>query len=312
METKQILDNLQACACNYHIDAIDNPGFSLETINPLRHNYHQHPLLQMDNLSALAKRLVVSDQCRFIARDTKADSVFDHKKQSLDGWGIEEVFQHIDEPGSWVAINNVQTDALYHQFIMDMMPSVQHLIPHYDQVFDVRAYLFISSPPSITPFHIDTENNFWLQIHGRKTIHLWDRHNTEVLPTRAVEKFVINGGDLSMVILKKEHMSHSIAFNAGPGDGVYFPSTTPHMTRSDTSWVNPDDKVSVSLALTFYNESTKRTAYVHTVNDYMRRIGLKPLPPRQSHTIDALKYPAGQLLVEMKRLLRHYSVPRGF
>lgn len=312
-KAQEATNNLQQYICDYCIDAVDESGFSLEKINPLRHNYHQHPLLQMDNLAALAKRLMASDQCRFISRDTKIDSVFDHKNQSQDGRAIEEVFQRIEEPGSWVAIYNIQTDAIYSQFIRDAMASVRHLIPNYSTVFDVRAYLFISSPPSITPYHIDTENNFWLQIHGRKTINLWNRDDPDILPTRAVEKFIINGGDLSMVVLKEEHMQHRIEFDAGPGDGVYFPSTTPHLTRSDTSWVKADNHVTVSLALTFYNDATRRTAYVHSINDYLRRfLGREPLPPRQSHTIDMLKYPAGQLLVEMKRRLHHYTVPRGF
>ena len=298
---------------HHFIEAMDQSKFTLDKISPFKHNWHLHPLFQIDNLAELAKRLALTDQCRFIKRDTKIDSPFDHTNKNYDGKNIEDVFKHIEESRSWVALYNVQTDEIYRQFIRDMLASAQHLIPNYNKIFDVRAYLFISAPPSVTPFHIDNENNFWLQIHGRKTLNVWDRHDQEIIPADVVEKFIVNGGDLQKVVFKEENLSKSFEFDSGPGDGVYFPSTTPHMTRSDTSWVNPGNGVTASIGLTFYTPETRKVAYVHSFNNFLRRfLGSQPRPPRQSNNIDRLKYPLGRVLVEMKRSLRNYKLPTGF
>ena len=128
-----------------------------------------------------------------------------------------------------------------------------------------------------------------------------------------VEKFIVNGGDLQKVVFKEENLSKSYEFDSGPGDGIYFPSTTPHMTRSDTSWVNQGNGVTASIGLTFYTPETRKAAYVHSFNNFLRRfLGAQPLPPRQSSNIDTLKYPLGRVLVKMKQILRNYKLPTGF
>jgi hypothetical protein len=38
-----------------------------------------------------------------------------------------------------------------------------------------EAFIFVSSPKAVTPYHLDLEYNFLLQIHGTKTFHVFDR-----------------------------------------------------------------------------------------------------------------------------------------
>ena len=40
-------------------------------------------------------------------------------------------------------------------------------------MFRREGFIFISSPGSITPFHMDPEYNFLLQIRGEKQISIW-------------------------------------------------------------------------------------------------------------------------------------------
>ena len=48
-------------------------------------------------------------------------------------------------------------------------------------------------------------------------------------------------------------------FECGPGDGAYFPSTTPHMTESRPEW-NQGDSLSISVGMVFYSNVTRRDA----------------------------------------------------
>ncbi len=297
---------------DFRIDVVDKERFALDRLGAIRHNYHQHPLMQMDRLAQLAKSLVATEQCRFIARDTKVSAAFQHEKQSLDGRNIDEVFRNIEEPGSWVALYNVQTDPTYDRFVRDVMASAGHIVESHEKVFDVRGFIFISAPPSVTPFHIDRENNFWLQIHGRKRLNVWDRNDDKIVAATDVERFIVFGG-LENVCLKDEMLARSAEFDCGPGEGVYFPSTTPHMTRSDASWTQPGNGVAVSIGIVFYTNVTRRNAYVHTINYMLRRyLGWQPRPPQQSALIDRLKYLVGRLAVGIRQRFRGYIPPPGF
>lgn len=93
-------------ACRVIADA----GFSLRRLGPIRHNYHRHPLMQLDRLEQLARSLMATDQCRFIVPGSTDPSKFEHKSRPADGRSVEEVFRRIDETGSWIALYNVQTD----------------------------------------------------------------------------------------------------------------------------------------------------------------------------------------------------------
>jgi hypothetical protein len=294
----------------YRID-VDDPGsFSTRRLVRIRHNYHQHPLLQLSRLGVLAKSLIATKQCRFIKPGITASSSFQHEDASPDGRTIDEVFRRIEEKDSWVALYNIQTDPVYKRFLWDVMKSAGHLVDHQEKVFDVRGFVFISAPPSVTPFHIDRENNFWMNIRGRKTISLWDHEDRDVVRARDVENFIVSRS-LGEVKLKDNMLAKSHNFDCGPGDGVYFPSTTPHMTRSDTSWVRPGDGVAVSIGIDFYTDRTRRDAHVYTVNRILRKLGLNPRAPHESEWIDRLKYTIGQPFVAMQRL-RGYKPPPGF
>ena len=295
----------------FRIDAADESRFSLGKLGAIRHNYHLHPLMQMDRLAQLAKSLVATEQCRFIAHDTTVSSEFHHEKESPDGRSIDEVFRRIEEPGSWVALYNVQTDPTYNLFVRDVMASASHIVDGHEKIFDVRGFIFISAPPSVTPLHIDRENNFWLQVHGRKTLNVWERSDHDVVTATDVEDFIVWGG--GAVRLKDEMLPSSIEFDCGPGDGVYFPSTTPHMTRSDRNWTQPGNGVAVSIGIVFYSDVTRRAAYVHTVNQLLRRhLGWQPRAPQQSALLDGVKYPFGRLAVAFKRRFRGYKPPPSF
>ncbi len=295
----------------YRVTVDADADFSMRRLCPIRHNYHEHPLMQLDRLAELAQSLMATKQCRFIVPGATDSSKFDHKDKPADGRSVEEVFRRMHEPGSWVALYNVQTDPVYSRFVWDVVKSADRIVQHQEKVYDVRGFVFISAPPSVTPFHIDRENNFWLQIRGRKTLSLWDRMDRQTVAARDVEEF-INFASLEKVRLTDEARSRAFNFDCGPGDGVYFPSTTPHMTHTDTSWVTPEDGVVISIGIVFYSNVTRRNAYVHALNGVLRRLGMQPRVAGTTEWVDRLKYPFGRGVVAARRLLRGYQPPPGF
>lgn len=285
--------------------------FSADNISLIKHDFYRHPLLQLDQLEALAHRLLPRKQCRFINPGAQQNSDFIHHAESPDGRDLSDVFRNISQPGSWVALYNAESDPKYAELVKEALSSVEHLVDRTQPgIFSPQAFIFISAPPSVTPFHIDRENNFWLQIHGRKIMNVWDSHDRTIIPANTVENFIVDKS-LQDVNLRDEFMEARNEWDLGPGEGVYFPSTSPHSTRTETDWVNSENAVSVSIGIVFYTETTRKHAYIHSFNRLARKFGISPKFPGESR-FDTAKYFLGTLIVGLKTKFRGYKPPTGF
>ena len=276
---------------------------STRRIEAFHHNFDEHPLMALPRLAQLAESLWPRGQCRFMVPEATVASplasVF--RLRSPDGRHIDDVFRQLDRPGTWVSLYNVESDPDYRALLAEVMAAACATIGRAHRgIFRVCGYLFISAPPSVTPFHIDRENNFWLQLRGHKTLTVWDRQDREVVSADAVETFILTGS-LDDVKLEGAMRARGHAFESGPGDGVFFPSTSPHMTVSDTSWTRPGDAVAVSLGVVFYTAETLRDARVHLCNRALRRLSLPARFPGEHRWLDASKAPVGALLARYRK-----------
>lgn len=280
----------------YRVRADDPARFSTHRIATLHHNFHEHPLFQVPELVKLGKELAPLGQCRFMRPGLTVASTIAHDSQHPDGRSIDEHFERMEEPGSSVALYNIEAIARYQALLLAIVDTLRGTVEREQpDIFMVNGFVFVSAPPSVTPFHIDRENNFWLQLHGRKILNVWDHQDRSIVPAEAVEDFIVTQS-LRKVRFSDELRSRSQEFHAGPGDGVYFPSTSPHMTRSEPDWTGPGDRVSISIGVTFYTSVTRRTARIHQVNRVLRKCGLSPAYPGESPAADALKASVGGLV----------------
>jgi hypothetical protein len=53
-----------------------------------------------------------------------------------------------------------------------------------------KAFIFVSSPGAVTPYHVDFEYNFLLQIRGDKNITVFDAFDRSLLSEVQRERFV--------------------------------------------------------------------------------------------------------------------------
>lgn len=290
----------------------DPASFSTHARSPLRHTFDQHPLMQLPALAQLAKDLAPTKQCRFIKPGATQSSTFEHDPAHPDGRQIDDVFSRMEEPGSWVALYNVETNPTYRAFLDEVMATVRPLIePEQPGIFNVGGFIFISAPPGVTPFHIDRENNFWLQVKGRKTMTVFDHTDRELVAGEAVDRFIMYGA-LEKVRLAEGMASRGRDYDVGPGDGVYFPSTSPHMTRTVPGWARPGDGISISIGVVFYTDVTRQAAYVHASNLLLRKLGLEPSQPGTSPLVDAVKARVGKVFVSANKVFKGYKPSVSF
>ncbi|MEL6548250.1 MAG: cupin-like domain-containing protein, partial [Myxococcota bacterium] len=260
-----------------------------------KHNAHEHPLMELARLRELAHFLMPQERCRFVTPDIRQDSAFDSSASPHDGRSLDDVFERIEEAGSWIALYRVEHHPDYARFVEEVISVVRPAVESQQgAILAVNGFIFISAPPSVTPFHIDRENNFWLQIRGRKTMTVFDAEDRELVPEHCAERFMIHRS-LEGVALEERYRSRGVDTRTQPGDGLYFPSLSPHMTESTTDWVQPGDGVSISIGVVFYTEHTRRMARVYQTNSVLRRLGYSPKAP--GHGSDRLKGSLGRALI---------------
>jgi hypothetical protein len=141
------------------------------------------------------------------------------------------------------------------------------------------AVVLITSPNRVTSYHIDPDCNFLCQIRGEKVIHVFDRYDREVLPEEELERFW--AVDKNAAVYKERYQGRARSYHLQPGVGVHMPVNAPH-------WVQNANNISVTLAMIFqFPESILGNIY--RWNYYLRKAGVRPLPPGRSKIRDTLK-----------------------
>jgi len=158
-----------------------------------------------------------------------------------------------------------------------------------------EVIIFVTSPRRISTYHIDSETNFLLQVHGEKDISIFSKYDREVLPEDEIERFWCE--DNNAAVYKPQLQHRADVVRLVPGNGVHIPVNAPH-------WVQNDNNISVSVSINYHSWDSEY-AHLYCANHFLRKkLGLTPTPPRQSPLLDSFKRPVGALLLKYKDM-RH-------
>jgi hypothetical protein len=268
----------------------------------LRHRLAGHPLFRLPRLLELARSL---PERQVEYNPGNVPITLDPTRTPRSGLSVEETIRRIEECGSWMALRNVEADPEYRALLDRCLDEVQ---VHSERLAPgMRAregYIFLSSPRAVTPYHMDPEYNFLLQVCGTKTVYVFDGADREVLSEQELESF-LSGGHRNLV-LDDAQRGKAAVFELGPGDGLHLPVTFPH-------YVVNGDAVSLSLSITFQTPASERRAALYKVNAWLRRSGVTPKPVGRSPVSDSVKhrgYQTARLLAGQLKRLRRLLGPR--
>ena len=257
-----------------------------------RHGLADHPLLSLKRLVELSRRL---DPQSVKYNNGNLSVADDLEAAPKNGLSIEETIQRIENQCSWMVLKNIQHDPAYSDLLLRCLDEIRLHSERLDPgMRDPRAFVFISSPNAVTPFHIDPEINFLLQIRGSKTMSIFDPLDREILSEQTLEQFAL-AENLGIVKYREEFQSRAFLAELAPGIGVHCPVTAPH-------WVKNGPGVSISFSITFRSPSTRRRRDVYWMNAHLRRVGLSPKPFGSSRWRDDVKYGLFRTMAATKNL----------
>lgn len=246
-----------------------------------KHDLVNHPLMQMDELKKLALRHPnVRYHSANLPRSQSLDTVLTERPNGLT---LQDSLDNIETSGTFVFVMDVQKDPIYAPFVNALLDEVQGDIEKYHKNMRRRqAWLFITSPGGVTPYHRDQEGTHYFHIKGKKTFWLWDAHDREIVSQEENEYFHGVHG-LKKTLYNDAKMQKAEEFVIHPGDGIYFPYTAPHMVE------NGSDEYSISFSVTHMSDEDFNTRRINKINQLLRKFGLKPRDMNQSEVIDNLK-----------------------
>jgi mannose-6-phosphate isomerase-like protein (cupin superfamily) len=138
------------------------------------------------------------------------------------------------------------------------------------------AFVFVSSPNSVTPVHYDIEHSLLMQVSGSKTVSV-GRFENDAVRRHEFDRYW-DGSHGRIETLQPEVASYTMT----PGRAVYIPPGTPH-------WVHNGPDISLSVTLTYFTAATVRENRVESFNAHLRRRHMKPREPGRSITVDTAK-----------------------
>ena len=192
-------------------------------------------------------------------------------KPDPTGIPIGETIRRIARSGSWAVLKNVEQAPAYAALLADLLSELRPAIEaKTGPMLKTQAYVFISSPGAVTPYHFDPEHNILLQIRGTKVLTQFAAGDAAFAPDRVHETYHTGGGrELSW---NEALAAGGREFALGPGEAVYVPVMAPHFVRNGPA-------PSVSLSITWRSEWSFAEADARAFNSVLRRAGLRPAAP---------------------------------
>jgi len=159
-----------------------------------------------------------------------------------------------------------------------------------------EAAIFVTSPSSITPYHMDKEINFLLQIRGSKTISVFSASDREVLSEVELEKHFTGAAIHRNMVFHERYQERATVFELKAGYGIHIPTTDPH-------WIRNGDRVSISFSNGFKTHASLQRGMIYNLNGRMRKMGLSPAPYGKDALRDTMKLQVGRALNRAQKWL---------
>ncbi|RZL60623.1 MAG: transcriptional regulator [Variovorax sp.] len=253
-------------------DRLDRQAFKFQ------HKLLGHPALSLQNLAEVLPALPAKDV--YFSKEILQNG--DDFEKELCGHvpnrrPIEEIIENIRVSDSYVMVDGPEKHPSFAQLYKELISDVSAIMRRsgVGQIaIDPRLYLFIASPNSVTPFHIDRYASFLMQFRGSKDVTVFPQWDERVVSPEHREAYVSHIN--TKLPWKKEHEALATTFAFKPGETIHTPFTAGHHVKN-----GPDD-VSISMSIFFNTPQNigwrEALQFNHRARPLLRRLGMVPVP----------------------------------
>jgi D-lyxose ketol-isomerase len=209
---------------------------------------------------------------------------------------VQQAIEGIEHSDAWLMLNHIEYEEAYRGVLERTICDVLRLTRRnlLNKVKWFEAIIFVTSPNRLTPYHLDRECAWLLQIQGKKEIHLFNRNDKDLVPDAELERYW--AADNQSAQYKPELEERAMVFQLRPGNGVHIPVNTPH-------WLKNGNNVSVSMNVNFVFHDSE-WGNIHKANYYLRKRGIQPAPAGTHPLADRAKSAVISVGQRMKHLVR--------
>ncbi len=252
------------------------------------HKLMGHPALTLENLSRVIPALP-KDQVMYSKRQLQNGDDFESTfRKRPEDQTIEETIENIRTSDSYIMVSSPQVDASFAPLYKELISDVESLMRERglgNSALTPKLYLFIASPNSVTPFHIDRYSTFLMQFRGSKTVTVSQPWDDRVVSVKDTENYVsyVN----THLPWSPEKDAFATAFEFSPGEAIHIPFVSGHHVR------NGADDVSISMSIIFNTEQSMAWRGALNFNQRARkvlnRVGISPAPVGHRPVSDTAK-----------------------
>jgi hypothetical protein len=242
------------------------------------HDLHLDDRLTLASVADLADRL----PRRSVIADTAAQPLLVPQggppRGALERPG--DVIRDLRNANAWLTLLNVEDDPgmadIMNTYLDQLESGMAARQGKQGKMRKRVAFVFVSSPNSVTPVHFDIEHSLLMQVSGSKTVSI-GRFESDAARRHEIDRYW-DGSHGRIETLQPEVAAYTLT----PGRAVYIPPGTPH-------WVHNGPDISLSVTLTYFTTATVRENRIENFNARLRRRHVKPREPGRSTTVDAAK-----------------------
>ncbi|RYY76316.1 MAG: transcriptional regulator [Gammaproteobacteria bacterium] len=267
---------------NESLDQLDSAAFKFN------HKLLGHPSLSMENLARVLPELPAGR----VEFSKGLLNVNDDFEKTLENQTckikLEEIIENIRTSNSYIMVNHPDVHPSFAPIKRQLVEDVESIMRRLGigkEAIDPRLFLFIASPNSVTPFHIDRYSNFLMQFRGSKHVSVFPQWDERAVTAKHHEAYMAYAN--TKLPFNDEIDALGTRFEFKPGEAIHIPFLAGHHVR------NGSEDVSISMAIFFNTEQNnawrKALRFNGIARNVLKKVGLSPAPVGQQAWRDKVK-----------------------